>query len=107
MLLNLSVSGFHVDYSTMNDTRLKEILLKQATIDPDSISVAFTDRGRDMKFIANLIDKKHLVFKPGNGYYEGSSFLASDMNTMIAYIEDSNNSSLIAKWGKLLKLESE
>jgi len=106
MMLNLSVAGFNVSYRTLNDTRLKEILLKQAEVDPDSITVAFTERGTDIIFIAKLVDKKYLNYKPGNGYYEGNKFLANDLIMMIAFIADSNNGNLVSKWGRLLK-ESE
>ena len=106
MMLNLSVSGFNVDYKTLTDTRLKEILLKQADKDPESITVAFTDKGRDILFIAKLIDKKHLTYKPGNGYYEDNKFIANDLLSMIAFIGDSNNGNSVSKWGRLLK-ESE
>ena len=103
MMLNLSVSGFNVGYKTLNDTRLKEILLKQAKSDPSSITMAFTDRGKDIIFIAKLVDNRIINHKVGNGYYDGDKFIAIDIDTLVAFINDGTNSSLVGKWGKLLK----
>jgi len=105
LMLNLSVSGFHVSYQTMTDTRLKEVLLKQAEKDPDSITIAFTEKGKDMIFIAQLIDAKHITYKAGNGYYENQTFLANDLLGMLAYIADPNNGNSVSKWGRLLNIE--
>ena len=104
MMLNLSVSGFHVSYKNMTDTRLKEVLLKQAESDPDSISIAFTEKGEDMIFIARCTEAGHINYKPGNGYYEGQKFLATDLMAMLAFIANPENGNFVNKWGKLLKI---
>ena len=105
MMLNLSVPGFHADHKTMSDTRLKETLIKQAQEDPDSISVAFTERGKDILFIAKLVGYNILRYRPGKGYFDGEQFLANDLIEMISFVQDSNNGKDVVRWGVLLKKE--
>jgi len=106
LMLNLSVKGFHVDAQPLNDTRWKEILLTQAKEDPDSITLAFTDKGRDIIFLSKLVKNKIIDHKVGNGYYDGQKFIAIDVDSFVVFINDGSNSSLVGKWGKLLQ-ESE
>ena len=105
MLLNLSVSDFHVDWRPLTSTRLKELLLKQAEKDPESIKYAFTDQGKDILFMAKLIDRG-IISRKGNGYYDGQKFIVDNADAFSKYINDQLNDSDISKWGRLLK-ESE
>ena len=102
MMLNLTVPGFNVNHKTLTDTRLKEVLLKQAKADPSSIIKAFTKEGENILFIAQLVEHNIIKYKVGNGYYDGEKFLANDINSFLAFINDSSNSSLVGKFGKLL-----
>jgi len=102
MMLNLTIPGFNVNHKTLTDTRLKEVLLKQAKADPASILKAFTKEGENILFIAQLVDKNIVTYKVGNGYYDGQKFIANDVNSFLAFINDNSNSSLIGKFGKLL-----
>jgi len=106
MMLNLSVSGFNVDPSPLNDTRLKEILIKQAKKDPESISLAFSEKGKDILFVAKLIKNNIISHKRGNGYYDGEKFIATNVDLFINFISDEANSSLVGKWGSLLKMNN-
>lgn len=103
MMLNLSVTGFNINSDILTDSRLKEVLLKQATKDPKSITRAFTDEGKDILFIAKLVANKIITFKIGNGYYDGQKFLARDIDSLVAFINDGSNSSLVGKFGTLLQ----
>jgi hypothetical protein len=102
-MLNLSVTGFNVSIENLSDTRLKEILLKQAAEDPDTITLAFTERGKDILFLSKLILNNILRHKPGNGYYDGEAFIALDTEKFVNFINDGANSSIVGKWGTLLK----
>ncbi len=102
-MLNLSVSGFNMSSTGMTDTMMKETLIKQAHENPDSIIAGFTERGEDLIFIAKLVSAKILTNKIGNGYYDGQTFIALDLDTLIAFINDGVNSSIVGKWGKLLQ----
>lgn len=106
-MLNLTISGFNVNYKNLTDTRLKEILLKQAEKDPASIKKAFTREGKDLLFVAKLVDANIINHKVGNGYYDGERFLAQDIKTLVMFINDPANSSLLGKFGTLLKEKSE
>lgn len=105
MLLNLSVKDFHVDWRPLTSTRLKEVLLKQADKNPESIKYAFTEQGKDVLFMAKLIDR-NIIARKGNGYYDGTKFIADSSEQFVKYINDQLNDSDISKWGRLLK-ESE
>jgi hypothetical protein len=102
MMLNLSVTGFNINASLLTDTRLKEILLKQASTDPNSITKAFTSEGKDILFIAKLVDAKIITYKVGNGYYDGQKFLARDIDSLVSFFNDGVNSSIVGKFGTLL-----
>jgi hypothetical protein len=102
MMLNLTIPGFNVNHKTLTDTRLKEVLLKQANTDPASILKAFTKEGENILFIAQLVEENIITHKVGNGYYDGQKFIANDINSFLGFINDTANSSLIGKFGKLL-----
>ena len=105
MLLNLSVSDFHVDWKPLTSTRLKEILLKQSEKNPESIKYAFTEQGKDVLFMAKLLERG-IIARKGNGYYDGQKFIADSSEMFVKYVGDQLNDSDISKWGRLLK-ESE
>jgi len=105
-MLNLTVPGFNVSTASLSDTRLKEILIKQAHKDPDSVSVAFTERGKDILFVSKLVGAKILTYKVGSGYYDGEKFIARDLAEMTSFVQNPDNGNDVSKWGKFLK-ESE
>lgn len=102
MLLNLSVKDFHVDWRPLTSTRLKEVLLKQADSNPSSIKFAFTDQGKDVLFMAKLIEQ-NIITKKNNAYYDGVKFISDSHESFIQYIGDTLNDSDVSKWGRLLK----
>jgi hypothetical protein len=104
-ILNLTVADFNVSTENMTDTRLKEVLIKQARKEPKTIVNAFSDRGQDALFLANLVKHDILNYKRGNGYYDGEKFVAKSVNAFIDYISDKANDSDVSKWGTLLKNE--
>ena len=103
MLLNMIETGFYVEYSTMSDIRLKEILIKKAQENPKVIQKLFSDEGKDLLFIAKLNDYDIIQHKPGNGYYDGQKFIASNHNEMLGFIANPENETLVGKWHSLLK----
>jgi len=107
MMLNLTVPGFNIDYKIMSETRLKALLIQQAKENPDSIIKSFSDEGKDYLFIAELLDAKIISHKVGDGYYDGNKFLAAEIPSLIAFMNDAANSSSLGKFGKLLKASKE
>jgi len=101
-LLNITVKDFHVDPHPLNDNRLKELLLKQARKDPDSISFAFSETGKDYLFLSKLLDKG-IISKKQDGYYEGNSFIAIDGARFVRYMAEPTNDTRVSKWGRILK----
>ena len=101
-MLNLSVKDFNVDYSNMSDTRMKEVLIKQAQNNPATIKFGFTEAGKDYLFLAKLIEHG-IIIKKQDGYYDGEKFIAMDIDRFLAYMADGNNGQIVGKWGRLLK----
>ena len=102
MLLNLSTKDFHVDWKTMSSTRLKEVLLRQAATNPDSVKFAFSEQGKDVLFMAKLIEQ-NIITRKNNAYYDGQKFIADSHEKFVSYISDTLNDSDVSKWGRLLK----
>ena len=102
MLLNLSVRDFNVDHKPLSSERLKEVLLRQAEKEPETVKFAFTQRGKDFLFLAKLRNLNILAHRK-DGYYDGDVPLAVDAEKMVDYIADPMNDTDVAKWGRLLK----
>ncbi len=107
MSLNLTVSGFNINYKLMTEDRLKEALIKQAKADPVSITSLFTENGKNVIMLAKLVDSNIIKNRVGQGYFDGEQFIAVDSSSFILFIKEDKNAGLLQKWGRLLESKNE
>ena len=104
-MLNMRLPGFYEEPDGMSESRIKDILLKQAEENPAQIKYYFSEEAQPFIFGAKLY-ANGIMEKRHDGYYYNGVFLAEDGNALSKYLKDEANTKMIEKLRRELHVEA-
>jgi hypothetical protein len=101
-ILNLRTIQFNQPTEGLTETRMKDILISEAHSNPGIILNVMSEDSKMYFYIIDLVNAG-IIKKQRDGFYEGKTFLATNLEGMRAYISNKGNVDRREKWNRLLR----